>query len=540
MEVTNLIQIILVLLTAVVGLTMLAHRLGVPEPLILVPAGVILGFIPWFPQFELNPDLVLLVFLPPLVYIGGAMTSWQAFRKNLRPIFHLSLGLVLFTMSLVAVAAHFLIPGISWPVSFVLGAIVAPTDDVAAANIARRLSIPHRVVSLLEGEGLMNDATALTAFKFASAAVVLGSFSLKNASLTFLGIVFGEVGYGIFLGWILSKLRLKLKDPSLGITVSLLTPYLAYLPPERLGGSGVLATAVVGLYIGSRRSKLLTSEMRLTGVPVFQTLVFILNNFLFLVTGLQLKTVLANTPTLPPSYLLYYGAMISLIVILARMVWIYSVAIIPRALSERTRKRDPMPPLRHLFIFSWTGMRGSISLAAALGIPVLTQTEIPFPGRHLIIFITFCVILSTLVIQGITLPPLVQWLGVDQDGVRERRGAHYEEIRARIEAAKAVLAQIDTWVKESHLPAEITHHLRNRYEKKIGRLERHRDEESDDEFAHLSRQETALQFKALDTERSKILDLHGENLISDRVLRLIEVDLDMQEMRLNKAHGDHA
>ena len=197
------------------------------------------------------------------------MTSWQAFQKNLGPIFHLSFGLVLFTMSLVAVAAHLFIPGLSWPVAFVLGAIVAPTDDVAAANITRRFSIPHRIVSLLEGEGLMNDATALTAFKFASVAVVLGSFSFRNASLTFLGIFSGEVGYGIFLGWILSQFRQRLKDPSLGITVSLLTPYLAYLPPERLGGSGVLATAVVGLYIGSRRSKLLTSEMRLTGVPVF-------------------------------------------------------------------------------------------------------------------------------------------------------------------------------------------------------------------------------------------------------------------------------
>ena len=381
MEITNLIQIVFVLLVAMVALTILANRMGVPEPLVLVPAGIILGFIPWFPQFKLKPDLVLLVFLPPLVYIGGAMTSWQTFQKNLGPIFHLSVGLVFFTMTLVAVVAHLIIPGLGWPAAFVLGAIVAPTDTVAAANIAHRSSMPQRIVSLLEGEGLMNDATALTAFKFASVAVVLGSFSLENASLTFLGIVLGEVGYGLFLGWILSKIRQRFNDPSLGITMALLTPYLAYLPPERLGGSGVLATAVVGLYIGSLRSKIFTSKMRLTAVPVFQTLVFILNNFLFLVTGLQLKTVLEGTRGLPGLYLLYYGALISFIVIIARIIWVFSFATIPRASSVKIRKRDPMPPLRHLFIFSWNGMRGSVSLAAAFG----KDEEMP-QRRHWIAF----------------------------------------------------------------------------------------------------------------------------------------------------------
>ncbi|MFI5305467.1 MAG: Na+/H+ antiporter [Nitrospiria bacterium] len=537
---TNLTQVVLLLLAAMVGLTIVANRIGVPEPLILVPAGVILGFIPWFPQIERDPELVLLVFLPPLVYIGGAATSWQAFQKNIGPIFHLSFGLVLFTMSLVAAAAHYIIPGLSWPVAFVLGFIVAPTDDVAAANIVRRFPIPHRIVSLLEGEGLMNDATALTAFKFASVAVILGSFSIKSASLTFFGIIFGEIGYGILLGWILAKFRQRIEDPSLGVTIALLTPYLAYLPPERMGGSGVLATAAVGLYIGSRRSSLFTSAIRLTGESVFQTLIFILNNFLFLVTGLQLKTVLGRTPNLPVSNLLFYGTLISVIVIISRMVWIYSIAIIPRALSEHIRNRDPMPPLRHLFIFSWTGIRGSISLAAALGIPVASQIGSPFPSRDLVIFITFCVILSTLVVQGISLPPLIRWLRVDHDGLRERRGAHFEESRARLEAAKTVLAQIEIWTKEGNLPFETVHHLRDRYEKKIRRLDRHQDEKSDDEFAHLSRKETAVQLQALTTERSKILALHDEKLISDQVLRLIVFDLDLQEMRLNREHGNHS
>ena len=534
MEVTNLIEIVLVLIAAMVGLTILSNRLSVPVPLILVPAGVLLGFIPWFPQIELNPDLILLVFLPPLVYAGGFSSSWQAFRKNLRPIFLLSFGLVLFTMGVVAVVAHRFIPGLGWAAAFVLGAIVAPTDDVAAATIARRLSLPHRIVSVLEGEGLMNDATALTAFRFATAAVVIASFSFNKALGTFLAVVFGEVGYGLFLGWAVSKFRQKLGDPALGITVSLLTPYLAYLPAERLGGSGVLATAVAGLYIGRNFSLLSTPGIRLAAIPIWQMLVFILNNVLFLVTGLQLKSVIENTAGLPASALLYDGVLISVAVIAARILWVFPSAFLPRFLSARIRKRDPLPPWRQIFIVSWTGMRGSVSLAAAFGIPALTQIGTPFPDRHLIIFITFCVIVSTLVFQGITLPSLIRWLGVDRDGARERRGAHYQETSARIEAAHAALAEIDTWPTKGDCSIDTARHLRGYYQKQIHNLNRHRDEESDGEFGHLSKREVELQLKALATERSKIMELHNAGRISDAVLRFIELDLDLQEMRLDQ------
>jgi Na+/H+ antiporter len=539
MEVINQIEIVLALIAALVGLTILSNRLLIPSPFILVPAGVVLGFIPWFPRIELNPDLILLVFLPPLIYIGGAVSSWQAFQKNLRPIFQLSFGLVLFTMGVVAAAAHYLIPGLGWPVALVLGAIVAPTDDVAAATIARRLSLPHRIVSILEGEGLVNDATALTAFRFAAAAVVLGSFSMGNALLTFLAVVFGEVGYGFFLGWAVSRLRPRLKDPALEITLSLLTPFLAYLPPERLGGSGVLATAVTGLYIGRNLSRLSTPGVRLAATSVWQMLVFILNNVLFLVTGLQLKSVLEEIGALHASSLLYDGALISVVVIVARIVWVYPSAYLPRALSARLRERDPMPPWRHIFIVSWTGMRGGISLAAAFGIPAMTLAGSPFPQRHLIIFITFCVILSTLVLQGITLPTIIRWLGVDRDGAKERRGAHYQETLARIEATKAALAEIDAWKKEGECSDEMAQHLRRHYEKQIQSLNRHRDEKSDGELAHLSKREMELQRRTLATERSKIMELHGRGVISDGVLRLIELDLDLQEMRLDQdSHSD--
>jgi len=539
MEVVSQIEVILALIAALIGSTIFANRLSLPAPLVLVPVGVVLGFLPWFPRIELDPDLVLLVFLPPLIYIGGAFSSWQTFQKNLRPILSLSSGLVLFTMGIVAVVAHFLIPGLSWPVAFVLGAIVAPTDDVAAATIARRLSLPHRIVIILEGEGLLNDATALTAFRFATAAVVVGSFSVNTALWSFLAVVLGEVGYGLLLGWAVSKIRQKLKDPALEITVSLLTPFLAYLPPERLGGSGVLATAVVGLYIGRNLSMLTSPGVRLAAVPVWQMLVFILNNVLFLVTGLQLSSVLDGASGLAPAALLYYGFLISVTVIIARIVWVYPSAVLPRALSARIRRRDPLPAWRHIFIVSWTGMRGSISLAAAFGVPAMTAAGNSFPDRHLIIFITFCVILGTLVLQGITLPPLIRWLHVDRDGRLERRGAHYEETLARIEAAKAALAEIGTWVKEGECTIDMARHLREQYEKQIRNLNRHRDEDSDGEFGNLTKRELELQRKVLATERSKIQEIHKEGRISDSVHRMIELDLDLQEMRLDQSlHTD--
>jgi len=534
MEVTHLIQIVIVLIASMVGLTILADRLTIPAPLILVLAGALLGFLPWFPRIELNPELILLVFLPPLVYAGGAFSSWQTFRKNLRPIFLLSVGLALFTMVLVAAAAHYLISGMSWPVAFVLGAILAPTDTVAAATIAHRLSFPHRLIVILEGEGLFNDATALTAFRFATAVVVVGSFSFADAFWTFLAVIFGEVAYGWFLGWAASKLRRRLKDPTLTITVSLLTPFLAYLPPELLGGSGVLATAVAGLYIGRNISNLTSPEIRLAGLPVWRTVIFILNNILFLVTGLQLKNVIEKAGGVSASALFYDGVLISLVVILVRIIWVYPAAILPRLLSKSLRARDPMPPFRQIFIVSWTGMRGAVSLAAAFGIPVVTAMGTSFPGRDLIIFITFCVILSTLVLQGITLPALIRWLSIDRDGRRERKGAHHEEARARIEAAQAALGEIDTWAKEGDCSDEMAHHLRRHYEKQIQNLNRHRDEEKDTELGHLSKRDAELQRKALATERAKIMELHGKGLITDSVLRVIELDLDLQEMRLDQ------
>jgi Na+/H+ antiporter len=535
MEVTHLIQIVIVLIASMVGLTILADRLAIPAPLILVPAGALLGFMPWFPRIELNPELILLVFLPPLVYAGGAFSSWQTFQKNLRPIILLSVGLALFTMVVVAAAARYLIPGMNWPVAFVLGAILAPTDTVAAATIARRLSLPHRLIIILEGEGLFNDATALTAFRFATAVVVVGSFSLSDAVRTFFAVVIGEVAYGLFLGWLMSKIRKRVtRDPILTITISLLTPFLAYLPPQQLGGSGVLATAVAGLYIGRNISNLSTPGMRLAGVPIWRMVTFLLNNILFLVTGLQLKSVIERAGGVSGSTLFYDGALISLVVILVRMIWVYTHATLPRVLSKSVRARDPVSAFRHIFIMSWTGMRGAVSLAAAFGIPVVTAMGTPFPGRDLIIFITFCVILSTLVLQGITLPALIPWLGIDLDGRREKKGAHQAEARARVQSAQAALAEVNTWTKEGDCSAEMAGYLRRHYEKLLRNLDRHQDEQQDGDLDDLSKCETDLQRKALAAERFKIMELHGSGSISDDVLRIIELDLDLQEMRLDQ------
>jgi CPA1 family monovalent cation:H+ antiporter len=316
--------------------------------------------------------------------------------------------------------------------------------------------------------------------------------------------------------------------------ISLLTPFLAYLPPEQLGGSGVLATAVAGLYIGRNISRLTSPGIRLAGLPMWRMVIFVLNNILFLVTGLQLKSVIERADSLSASALLYDGALISIVVIVARILWVFPAAILPRLLSKSLRARDPLPALRHIFVVSWVGMRGSVSLAAAFGIPVFTAALRPFPGRDLIIFITFCVILSTLVLQGITLPALIRWLKIDHDGQRERKGAHHEEARARMQATKAALAEVDTWAECGDCSVEMALYLRRHYEKQLRDLDRHQDEKIDDEVGHLSGKEVELHRRALAAERNKIMELHGNGKISDDVLRSIELDLDLQEMRLDQ------
>jgi CPA1 family monovalent cation:H+ antiporter len=415
----NPIETILALLVAVAALAWVAARVGVAYPILLVLGGLAIGFVPGLPQVALNPDYVFVLFLPPLLYYAALLTTWRDFRANLRPISLLAVGLVIFTTVLVAAAAHYLIPGLSWAAAFVLGAIVSPPDAVAATAVTQRLRVPRRIVVILEGESLVNDATALVAYRFAIAAAAAGTFSLGGAGLEFVKVAVGGVAVGYAVGVAVAWIRQRLGDDSVESIVSLLTPYAAYLPAERMHVSGVLAVVTTGIYLSRRLPMISSARVRLRMYATWETLVFLLNGLIFILIGLQLRGILERlrADDQPLGQLIAYAAAISAVAIAVRMLWVFPATYLPRLLSRRLRERDPSPPVGNVFVVAWTGMRGIVSLAAALAVPLkIPGTETPFPGRDLILFITFGVILATLVVQGLTLPPVIRWFKLTEDG----------------------------------------------------------------------------------------------------------------------------
>ena len=426
--------VLLGLLVAVSGLLALAPRLRVPYPILLVLGGLVLGMVPGVPTLELPPELVLVAILPPILYSAAFFTSLRDLRANVRPISLLSIGLVLATTIVVAVVAHAVVDGLPWAAAFVLGAVVSPTDAVAATAIGRRLGLPRRVITVVEGESLINDATALVVYRFAVAAVLTGSFSLVDAGLTFLVSAAGGIAVGVGVGFVVTAVRRRLDNPPAELTVSLLTGYFAYLPAEALGVSAVLAAVTVGIYMGWRAPQLINVQVRLQGTAVWELLVFLLNSLLFVLVGLQLPVVLDGLSDVSTVRLVTEGVLVSLAVIVTRVAWVFPFTYGPRLLFRGVRARDPYPAWQPVALVSWMGMRGAVSLAAALALPLQTDAGLPFPGRERIVFLAFCVILATLVLQGLSLPLLIRRLGVRDDGLSE-----VEEARARIHAAGAIL-----------------------------------------------------------------------------------------------------
>jgi len=526
-------EIILILLVTVVVLEAAARRLALPSPFLLLPAGILLGFVPRFPTITLDPNLVLLVFLPPLVYAGSALGSWTEFRRNIRPISLLSIGCVLFTTAFVALAAHSLIPGFGWAEAFVLGAIISPPDEVAAISIARRLGIPKGISAVLEGEGLVNDATALTVYRVAAAAVVTHSFSWINAGGTFSMMVAGEIAWGVMVGWVMLRVRRMLHNTSLEVTLSLLTPFIAFLPVERLGGTGVLATVSAGLYVGYMSSQLVAATTRLELVPVWQIIEFVLDGILFLVAGLQLHRILAPLSRTNHVLLCAYGIGIGLLVIVLRIAWVFMIAQMQTMFGLKLRRGEPNPRWQRLFIVSWSGMRGAISLAAALSIPLLTSAGAAFPQRDMVIFLTFCVIVSTLLLQGLSLPWLIRLLGIDREGRQERAASGHQEIEARRQAAEAALALLAARRKDGSYPEALLDRIEDQYRYRSAQFRAHLDGDHDGAVQHGTHRYN-VQAELIETERSVMLQLRHSGVIDDDILRRIEKDLDLQEMRLRQ------
>jgi CPA1 family monovalent cation:H+ antiporter len=520
------VEIFVGLLLAVAVLALLARKLHIPYPIFFLVGGLLIGWVPGLPKVRLDPELVFLFFLPPLLFPAALFTSWRDFRANLRPISLLAVGLVLFTTVIVAWLAHHFMK-LPLAAGFVLGAIVSPPDAIAATAIAERLNVPRRIVTILEGESLVNDATALVAYRFAVAAVATGSFSLASAGVQFFIVGIGGILVGLAVGWLAVWFHKRVDDAPIEITVSLLTPFVAYLLAERLAGvSGVLAVVTAGLYLGWRTPEILSYRTRLQAGPVWEMVEFLLNGFVFILIGLQLPEVLSGLPESDYSFgkLVGYALIISLAVIVIRMLWVFPAAYLPRLLFKKIRDKDPYPNWRHVTIIGWTGMRGVVSLAAALAL------KEDFPGRDLILFLTFVVIFATLVLQGLSLPWLIRRLGIKDDG-----SARKEELEARLKANRAALNHLKKIAESNPAKADALERLRVEYEDHIRQVEGDEPKNAGTPLRLFSSEYERLSHEALQEERKTILQLRNESVISDEVLRRIQRDIDLAEIRLQ--HG---
>jgi monovalent cation/hydrogen antiporter len=450
--------ILAALLAAVAALLAIAPRIGVPYPILLVIGGLVLGLLPGVPELELPPELVLVAFLPPLLFSAALFSSPHELRRNIRPITLLAFGLILATACTVAVVAHVVVD-LSWKTAFVLGAIVSPTDPLAATSIAKRSGVPRRVVTIVEGESLVNDATALVAYRFAVAAVVSGTFSLWEAGLGFVVGVIAGAAIGLAVGIGVAFVLRRVSDAPTAITIALVAGYFAYLPAEAFHVSGVIAAVTAGIYLGWNAPRLLSVETRLPSAAVWEIFIFVANSLLFVLVGLQLPIVLDGLDEHSWPRLLVYATAISLTVILTRLVWVFPFTYLPRMLSRRIRERDPAPPPQLVTLVGWMGLRGAVSLAAALAIPLETDAGGPFPARDLIVFLAFAVILVTLVLQGLSLPFVIRALGVHPDRLHET-----EEARARVHAAEAALERIEQLLDQDWVAEPEARQLRGLYD----------------------------------------------------------------------------
>jgi len=529
MNVSSQLSIGFAMVTAMVLTNLAARRFRIPQSILLVLVGAGLAFVPGVPRVTLNPELVLLLLLPPLLYSSGVGMSWRGFKSNLRSIMLLATGCVLFTAVAVAASTHWLL-GLPWAVGFVLGAVVSPPDAVAPMAIARRLAVPRRVLTVLEGEGLVNDATALILFSFAVAAAVTGGISIERATRAFAVIVGGEILWGISVGWLLLRLRAWSKSPEIEIVLALLTPFAAFWPPHALGGSGVLATVVTGLFVSWNGPRFIAPATRLQGFFVWGLVVYVIEGMVFLLTGLQARAVIEGPDSDEWVRMMWAALLTIAVVVLVRFIWVFSATYLPRLVWRRLGERDPAPSWQQVFLVSFTGIRGVVSLVAALSVPELIG-EHPFPGRDLILFVTFVVILASLVGQGAALPKLIRGLGLDTVGEQESADAKRREIDARvagIDAALARLAELERAGASGKAVETLRRYHTNRRSDFV--------QTGDVAFDGAPAADTAaLQAELVEAERASIALQYRQGMLSDEARRRIEREFDLEDARLRHA-----
>lgn len=521
------------ILMAVAALSFLAGRFGIPYPILLVLGGSLLGFVPGVPSVELDPDLVLVLFLPPLLFHAAYFASLRDLRRNTRPIVLSAVGLVLLTMATVAIVAHE-VAGMPWAVAFALGAIVAPTDPLAAGAIARRLGVPRRILAVIEGESLINDGTALVAYRTAVAAAVGGSFDALGASFDFVVSVVGGIAIGLVVGYLVIEVFKRIvDDPTLGVVISIAAGYAGFLPAEELGVSGVLAAVTVGLVVSRRSPDISSAQDRLQGYAFWEVLVFVLNAALFILIGLQLPGILEDQDR-STLEVIGIGVLVSTVVIGSRLLWLNTVPYVIRALDRREAQVARRVSWKLRMVVAWSGMRGAVSLAAALALPLSTDAGDPFPERDLVIFCAFSVIFATLVLQGLTLPMVIRWAGAEEDGTGE-----HEELIARRAAVEAAITRLDKLAEQDWTNDDTVQRMKGTYGFRSRRLAQRADgldgrtpEDGDEDLEERSRTYQRTVHEVLAAERGAIIRLRDEGEISDEVMHAIERELDLEEERL--------
>jgi monovalent cation/hydrogen antiporter len=498
----------------------LAPALRVPLPILLVLGGVAMGFVPGLPHVALPPAVILVAVLPPLLYSGAFFTSLRDLRANKRPISLLAFGLVGTTMATVGVVAHEWIH-LSWAVAFTLGAIVSPTDALAATEITSRLGAPRRIVSLIEGESLVNDGSALVLYKAAIGAAVGATFSLADTSGRVVLNVLGGIAIGLAVGWIVRQIRRRLDNPPIEVAIAVLSGYLAYLPADAAGVSGVLAAVTIGVYMGWYTPELTNERTRLSGDAFWEIFVFLVNALVFVLVGLQLRRIL-DALSGSTGKLAAYAALVCGAVIVTRIVWVPIFTYLPRFLFKTIREHDPYPPWQFPAVISWAGIRGAVSLVAALALPT------SFPDRELILFLTFAVIVATLVLQGLTLPALIRVLKVSDDG-----GAEREEAKARIHAAEAALARLEELLADGAVREDTAQRLRGQFSFRANRFRARFDDEDDGAIEEQSQAYQRVMRELLAAEQAALLALRNQRVVDDNVVQRVQRDLDLEAARLD-------
>src|SRR5687767_308501 len=534
-------KIVVFLMVILISLTAIVNKRKFPFPILLVAAGLVIGFVPQLPDLALDPDIVFVIILPPLLYDAASKTSWHEFRTAIRPISALAITLVFFTTVAVAITAYYLIPGFTWPLAFVLGAVVSPPDAVAASGIIKGLGLNKKVITILEGESLVNDASALIAYRYAVAAVTTGTFVFWQAGLQFLLVAGAGIGIGIVTGYLFVLAHKKIENnPVVETSLTLLAPFISYLAAEQFHMSGVLAVVSTGLVISWRAPEVFTYQTRIRTRVVWDTLIFLLHGFVFILIGLQLPSIIKGLGNYPFWEILGYGLLISLVTIVVRIIWVFSGASWQNVFKKKRKSTDLLPEnnkqddtWKNVLVVAWTGTRGVISLAAALALPLVLQDGTPFPKRHSIIFLSFVVIFVTLVVQGLSLPLLIRWLRI-----KPQDNTAAEEKELQLYLASSTLHFIE---QELPVPLDnkLQQQLKNKYELLVHDLtkeiHRHKEAKRKDEQVNIKPTDALLnaRLEISKFQRALLLKLHKEGEFSDAVIRKVERVMDLDEMKLN-------